>query len=137
MLLRKSLKKKLIEATVLFFIVLTGQHYAAAADEAEPSFPQDELIVDSPDGSRSAEPSKRDEVSDLLSRIEALEQQIKYMQRDMRVLDRQVGTSRTLVNMVNEGKSLASDAWDIAVEARTIAIRAEQKAEQARREAAR
>ncbi|MFN2366513.1 MAG: hypothetical protein ABR523_08655 [Desulfurivibrionaceae bacterium] len=135
MLLLRSVKIILMGFAVLHSIIIPGQYSAKAADEAESALAYDELITNSEVARRSASRNEGEDISALLDRIDALEQQLKYMQKEIRVMDKQLGASRTLANMINEGRSLASDAWNIAVEARAIAVRAEKKADQAGRSA--
>jgi hypothetical protein len=129
------MKKMLAGLAVLFFIIVPGHHNTMAADGAEPVPSYDAEVKDPKGIGQPAYVSKREDLSELLIRIEELEHQVKYMKKEIRIMDKQLGASRTLANMINEGKSLASDAWDIAVEARAIAVRAEQKAEQAKKDA--
>lgn len=116
---------------VLLSLVMPGQFSALAAGEAESALAYDELITNSAVARQAADQPERQDVSVLLDRIDALEYQLKYMQKEIRIMEKQLGASRTLANMINEGRSLASDAWNIAVEARSIAVRAEKKADQA------
>ncbi|MFO7606777.1 MAG: hypothetical protein R6W72_10810 [Desulfurivibrionaceae bacterium] len=131
MLLLRPVKIILMGFAVILSIVIPGQYSAKAAGEAESALAYDELITNSAVARQSASRNEREDISALLDRIDALEQQVKYMQKEIRVMDKQLGASRTLANMINEGRSLASDAWNIAVEARAIAVRAEKKADQA------
>jgi hypothetical protein len=62
----------------------------------------------------------------LLMRIESLERQIKSINR---TLDRNMMSATTL----RQTRELANDAWTLAVEARAIAVRAEDKADQAQK----
>lgn len=63
-----------------------------------------------------------------------IENRLKLMERQINMLSSELGRSRTVYNILIEAKQLASDAWDIAVEARTIALRAEEKADRLQRE---
>lgn len=64
------------------------------------------------------------DIVDLLIRIEKLERQFKY-------INKQIGQNLTVSNIAREAQELSSDAWTLAVEARSIAVRAEGKIDRA------
>ena len=64
---------------------------------------------------------QNEEMFNLLMRIESLERQVAYMSKR---LDRNMMSGV----MLRDTKELANDAWTLAVEARAIAVRAEDKA---------
>lgn len=64
------------------------------------------------------------DIVDLVIRIERMERQLKYILK-------QTGKNLTVSNIAREAQELASDAWTLAVEARSIAVRAEGKIDRA------
>lgn len=64
------------------------------------------------------------DITDLVIRIEKLERQIRYVIK-------QVGENLTVGIIAREAQELSSDAWTLAVEARAIAVRAEDKIDRA------
>jgi hypothetical protein len=72
------------------------------------------------------DPQNKEVMFNLLMRIESLERQIKSINR---TLDRNMMSATTL----RQTRELANDAWTLAVEARAIAVRAEDKADQAQK----
>ena len=83
-------------------------------------------LTDSATVEQSAVDPQNQEMHNLLTRIKYLERQIGYIEKR---LDRNMMSATIL----RKTKELASDAWDLAVEARAIAVRAEGKADQAQK----
>lgn len=63
-------------------------------------------------------------IFDMLLRIETLEQRLTYIQR-------QIELTLAVKNIAQDAKELSGDAWSLAVEARAVAMRAEEKADRA------
>ena len=64
------------------------------------------------------------DIVDLVIRIEKMERQLKY-------IIKQMSKNLTVGNIAREAHELSSDAWTLAVEARSIAVRAEGKIDRA------
>lgn len=64
------------------------------------------------------------DIVDLVIRIEKMERQLKY-------IIKQISKNLTVGNIAREAHELSSDAWTLAVEARSIAVRAEGKIDRA------
>ena len=99
------------------------------------TFAAEEVVRVSPTNAATTNPltmrqatgdSQNVEMVNMSIRIEALERELKY-------LHRQIGKYLTVGHVAREAKELASDAWTLAVEARAIAVRAEEKADQVKR----
>jgi hypothetical protein len=119
-----SVKKlSLVLVCILFSCGIGGKDAVAAAEAVSPlqadiSRTDESTMRQSPGNSRNMDPSG------MAQRIADLEQQVRY-------LTIQLSRNLTVGNTAREAKELASDAWTLAVEARAIAVRAEQKAEKA------
>ena len=66
---------------------------------------------------------QNNKIQNILMRIETLERQVNNLAEVM-------SKSLTVRNTANDAKMLATESWDLAVEARAIAVRAEEKADQ-------
>lgn len=108
--------------------VFVVSNAVAAGEEITGVLPKD----DSRQGSRisslrqSISDSPNETMLDILMRLRTLERQLSIMKRTAL-------NSRTVNNSIKDAKLIASDAWTLAVEARSIAVRAEAKAEQAQK----
>ena len=121
-----ALKRLCVGLAVIGFSHGLGLQNTFAAEDVVLGPPTQYSVTNSSTIKQSTGDPQKKELFNLSMRIQSLERQIKYMSK---MLDRNMMSGVKL----NETMELASDAWDLAVEARAIAVRAEGKADQAQK----
>jgi hypothetical protein len=116
-----SVKKLCLVLILIVFSCGLGRKETLAAGEVESPSLSNFSRTDRPATRQSPVNSSN---TDMAMRIEVLERQVNN-------LSLQLGKNLNVTTTAREAKELASDAWTLAVEARAIAVQAEQKAEKA------